>query len=166
MEPHFQASQAVHVVDDIISWLHIFWPRNILWAFVVPKMILLYTAEVWSAQPYSSNFGCIKQFIASCVDGVDFDFFKCVILLEAKLRVFSWTKVSLRGQRLPISNYFCWHNKGNFSLDVETWNERCKVQIWIPRGAQYLCKFLPLSLFCIYSHFENFTNYRQYTKVK
>ena len=30
--------------------------RSILWGFVVPKLIFLFTREGWSAQPYSINF--------------------------------------------------------------------------------------------------------------
>ena len=40
------------------SWLCIFKARSILRAFVVPKLILLFTAEGLSAQRYSNNFEC------------------------------------------------------------------------------------------------------------
>ena len=38
------------------SQLCIFKARSILWAFVVPELKLLFTAEDWSAQPYSITF--------------------------------------------------------------------------------------------------------------
>ena len=39
------------------SQLHIFRARSIIWGFGVPKLILLFTRECWSAQPCSINFG-------------------------------------------------------------------------------------------------------------
>ena len=39
------------------SRLWIFRARLICWSFVVPKLIPLFTADGWSAQPYSINFG-------------------------------------------------------------------------------------------------------------
>ena len=39
------------------SLLRIFRARSILWSFVVPKLILLFAAEGWSAQPDSITFG-------------------------------------------------------------------------------------------------------------
>ena len=42
----YRASPTVHGADDVMT-LH-FRPRSMLWAFVVPKLILLFTAEGWS----------------------------------------------------------------------------------------------------------------------
>ena len=43
-------------MGQMTSQLCQFRPRSILWGFVVPKLILLFTTEGWSAQPYSTNF--------------------------------------------------------------------------------------------------------------
>ena len=38
------------------SQLHCFRAKSMLWGFVVPKLILLFTTAGWSAQPFSINF--------------------------------------------------------------------------------------------------------------
>ena len=45
-----------HCMGLMTSQLCIFWTRPILWAFVVPKLLLICTKVGWSAQPYSINF--------------------------------------------------------------------------------------------------------------
>ena len=50
---YFQASQAVHVADDITTQHFL----SILLTFVVPTLTLLFTKVGLSAQPYSINFG-------------------------------------------------------------------------------------------------------------
>ena len=46
----------------LTSQLCQFRPRSILWGFVVPKSILLFTTKGWSAQPYTINFGGESSF--------------------------------------------------------------------------------------------------------
>ena len=41
------------------SQLRTFRSKSFLSAFAVPKLILLFTGDGWSAQPYSNNFGLI-----------------------------------------------------------------------------------------------------------
>ena len=48
------------------SRLIIFRARSILLEFVVPKLMLLFTAEGWSAQPNSIYYGCTKVASAAC----------------------------------------------------------------------------------------------------
>ena len=60
---NFLACQAVHGV--MTSQLRTFRARSILLAFVVPKLILLFTKAVRSAHPYSVNFGVKLFFFTS-----------------------------------------------------------------------------------------------------
>ena len=55
----FSGYQAVHGADDVTA-LH-FRARSILLGFVVPKLMLLFTTEGWSAQPYLINFVSLLQ---------------------------------------------------------------------------------------------------------
>ena len=56
---NFQASQPVNGADDITT--PIFRSKSILSIFVVPKLLLLYSTEGWSGQPYSINFDVNSQ---------------------------------------------------------------------------------------------------------
>ena len=47
--------QAGHSLSVMTTITVIFKSRSILWAFVVPKLILLFTTEGWSDRPYSIN---------------------------------------------------------------------------------------------------------------
>ena len=51
---NFQVRQVLH--GSMTSHLWIFRARSILLGFVVPKLILLFTWQDWSAQQYSINF--------------------------------------------------------------------------------------------------------------
>ena len=59
LRQNFQTSPAVHGAVDITTC--IFRARRILCAFVVPKFILLFIAEGWSAQPYSIYYGLDRR---------------------------------------------------------------------------------------------------------
>ena len=55
---HFQASPAVQGADDV-TIPQFYSQANFLRAFVVPRLMLLFTAEGWSTQTYAFNYALL-----------------------------------------------------------------------------------------------------------